>query len=697
MGDKQIKRAITYGFLAQTRNSAIMHNGPLEVFVPLIKKGMSRYCIITKRKGGESIKEIADIIEEEYAIEFPISVLRELLKRIEREINDRKLFCLHNDDSFLLKSYMFLDFEEEIQLVGQEVKLIQDIYEQFCVVYEYDTNKCPSVIDFIDHNRMALSSYISGKSKNKEIDYTVAAQFVDFCKKIPAIYQLLCNLYLGSVITCYLEFKPQEARMDVDLLLDTNFIISLLDLNTEESTKTCKKLMEITKSIGYTYHVLKDTIEETQSLLHFKSRIFNTDVIYKFINKEDVISACERLGYNDSDLDRIADNLEDTLLNMGIQIVYNTNHLDGKAKYSPEYSILKSKRNTPKAALHDAKAIYYVKDKRGKKIDTFEESNCWFVNNSITHDNDRDSIETLLSEDKKGGMPEIIRADDLLNILWLSNPQIDVEMANSELSDIGLTSLVSLTLNKSLPKARVIRDLDDNIQKYRTEDVTDRDVLMLSTRIINHQLNSDAVEQMNKNASKDRKEFSRRIKEEAQKEEAVQKERNDKINKIVTTWQINLKDLLKGKLSIKKTEEDARKALEKENKEKDEEIRRLKEEQRQRENEIRKEKRDAYIANCVKKWRKWPRIMMAIFVVLLLLGIAWLVYSFLFVKVDTGNKECMLLESKLFSLLFTIIISIINVFVIKAFYDREFLTTNINAFINSIEIPAELKEIPPKE
>ena len=284
MEDKQIKRAITYGFLAHTRNSSIIQNGPLEVFVPLIKKGMSRYCIITKGTGGKSIKEIADVIEQEYAIEIPISVLRKLLKIIEKGINDKKLFYLHNDDSFLLKSYIFLDFEEEIQLVSQEVQLIQKIYEQFCVVYEYDEKKCPSVIDFIDHNRIALSSYISGKSKDKELDYTVAAQFVDFCKKIPAIYQLLCNLYLGSVITCYLEFKPQEAKMDVDLLLDTNFIISLLDLNTEESTKTCKKLMEITKSIGYTYHVLKDTIEETQSLLHFKSRIFNTDVIYKFIS-----------------------------------------------------------------------------------------------------------------------------------------------------------------------------------------------------------------------------------------------------------------------------------------------------------------------------------------------------------------------------------------------------------------------------
>ena len=92
MGDKQIKRAITYGFLAHTRNSAIIKNGPLEVFVPLIKKGMSRYCAITKGKGGENIKEIADIIEQEYAVEFPISVLRKLLKRIEKEINDKKLF-----------------------------------------------------------------------------------------------------------------------------------------------------------------------------------------------------------------------------------------------------------------------------------------------------------------------------------------------------------------------------------------------------------------------------------------------------------------------------------------------------------------------------------------------------------------------------------------------------------------------------
>ena len=148
---------------------------------------------------------------------------------------------------------------------------------------------------------------------------------------------------------------------------------------------------------------------------------------------------------------------------------------------------------------------------------------------------------------------------------------------------------------------------------------------------------------------------------------------------------------------MKKTEEDARKILEKENKEKDEEIRWLKEKQRQKENEIRKEKRDAYIASCVKKWRKWPRIMMTIFLALLLLGIVWLVYSYLFIKVGSNNKECALLESKLFSLLFTIIMGIINVFVIKAFYDREFLSTNINAYINSIEIPDELKDLPKEE
>jgi hypothetical protein len=183
--------------------------------------------------------------------------------------------------------------------------------------------------------------------------------------------------------------------MNVTLLFDTNFIVSLLDLNTPESTHTCKKLLEVCKKIGYEFKVLNDTIEETRNLLNSKANNIDNAVIIRHINKEDIYNACERRKLTRTDLDRITDNLETSIVDFGINIIPHTESLFKKAKFSNEFSLLKQYRNSDRAALHDAAAIIYVKEKRGKRIKEFENVNCWFVNNSITHENDSESFNVI--------------------------------------------------------------------------------------------------------------------------------------------------------------------------------------------------------------------------------------------------------------------------------------------------------------
>ncbi|SHG36022.1 hypothetical protein SAMN05444362_12218 [Dysgonomonas macrotermitis] len=52
------------------------------------------------------------------------------------------------------------------------------------------------------------------------------------------------GLYLDSMLTCRLDYEPSDAKMNVILLLGTNFIIRLLDLDMGESTHICNKLLE---------------------------------------------------------------------------------------------------------------------------------------------------------------------------------------------------------------------------------------------------------------------------------------------------------------------------------------------------------------------------------------------------------------------------------------------------------------------
>ena len=333
--------------------------------------------------------------------------------------------------------------------------------------------------------------------------------------------------------------------MGVELLLDTNFIVSLLDLNTPESTKTCRTFIETSKSLGYTFTILKDTIEEFQSLLSYKAQNLNQAIIAKSINKEDIYNACDRRNLNCADLERIADNIEETLTQQfGFRIIPHTEKLKGKARYSSEYNSFKKVRSTEKSALHDAMAVQYVKEKRGNKpIYDFDKVNCWFVNNAISHSSEH--IEQLERLQKLyTAQPEIIKVDDLLNIIWLSNPSSG--FVNTDFLDMGIASMVSYNLNSTLPKARIIKELDENIQKYREDNtITDKDVVRLSTRIVQRQI--DDVQALNDLAQKNGAQFAAKVKEEATKQEQIDNERALKLDMLMESMAKGIEELHQNK------------------------------------------------------------------------------------------------------------------------------------------------------
>ena len=174
-----------------------------------------------------------------------------------------------------------------------------------------------------------------------------------------------------------------------------------------------------------------------------------------------------------------------------------------------------------------------------------------------------------------GVMPEVIRADYLLNILWLGNPQMD------GVAEMGLTSLVSSTITKNLPKAKVIRELEDNIQKYKEEDISDRDIVLLSQRIARGQVEN--LGEINKLAKKNSSAFNAGIRDEARKEEAETARLREKVNSLANFYE---KEIAKARQLSEELEETKRKldegkaelrnANEDELKQKDKEIESLK-------------------------------------------------------------------------------------------------------------------------
>ena len=686
-----INKAVTYSLLAHIRNSGTLIKGPIDVFVPLVK----RILYILNKQGvtkGQSIMEIKRCFDENYFIDIPIPVLSVILETIARDINksEQTGFQLFQDKSFLIKDYVFDEFEDQLQSSQGEAEKVQEYFVEFCGLCNFPLTDKTSIFDFVDKNKVSLSKYLSNSTNKNRQDFTIEAKFIEFFKNLPSAYNFIKRVYLGSILSCYLEYKTENIQTNIELVLDTNFIISLLDLNTPESTHTCNKLIEIGLIQGYKFTVLIDTLEETQFLLRSRAMNFNNVFLQSRINPEDIYNACVRRNLKANDLERIADNLEKELNDKNIFTLSNTKKYINIAKYSKEYTALKSVRSSPKSALHDATVIHYVREKRGKEISDFEKVNCWLVHNSNSHESDFKGKDTNLLGGKQ---PETIKGDELLNVLWLSNPAITKNIAADDISQIGLSSLVAFSLNETLPKTAVIRELESNIQKYAEQEISDNDIILVSTRIVNRQLKN--IQELNNLANIDKTAFVDRLKKEAENQRTEENQRIENLTLLMNKMQEQV-------TSLKSKEEDfnnqitftkeREKSIEREATSKIDQLqKKLLEEQEERiklENTIKEEKRNQFINKEIKRWRTKSLIEFTICILLLICYTIFALYKgdWDIAKAANYIKENIIISSifTLFSLIFSGIV--INSLILKY---RNF--SNIEAFKKNIKIPDELK------
>ena len=657
----EASKVITYSLLAQIRNSGNFVNSSVEIFVPIVKYALYKLITQSGVYKGASITEISTWICQYFGLDFPPAVLEKILLKIGQEINTSEELKLqvYRDGSFWIKNYSFEEFNDIYETNRQQVELVQTMFKQFCDINDVKKDSYNTIFDFVNLNKLKISNYLANRDYSVNgSKFSIEAQFVEYFRNIPGCYEVIRKIYLGSILSCYLsEYEPQDKMMsDVELLLDTNFIVSLLDLNTPESTTTCRQLLKIASSFGYSLRVLKETIKETTDLLLKKAEYFDKSFLPKLINPEDIYKACERRNLNRNDLERIADNLENILVDEYsiLQIPYTVKY-QNLAKSSTEYAEFKKIRNTDFAALHDIMALYYVREKRGKKkIKHFEDVNCWFVNNAINHDNS-DYVGYKL----RGYQPEIIRADELLCVLWFIKPDIGNGDLTDGVVDTNLNALISCTLNSSLPQASIIKELDDNIQKYKDASISDKDILRIATRITTHQLKN--IEELNEIAESDSKQFVQKLKEEADK----QKQEDDKR---IARFEDVLKKLerLSSKPSDIEVEKRKRFKLINENRERD---------------------RNDYIKKQICKWRLKTWYWVGGITVILLVCLACYL-----VLPSTEGIDCFL-QKKSISLIGAFILGVFDLFVIKNLYDKYCNHSNINAFKMNIIVPEELENL----
>lgn len=688
-------KVITYSLLAHINNSGNLVKDLFDVFKPLVKRSLMLMCNegITQ---GKSIFEIKTRVDNQYKLDIPIPVLSIILRRISDDIGKEGVgnFVLYNDNAFAINNYVFVEFEELIKEKENDIEKLEALFAGFCKINNVKPESQQGIFEFIESNKTTIAKYLSFNGKRKNDDYTIEALFVEYFKNFKEVYELIKNIYLGSIISSYIEYQTSQITINIELLFDTNFLISLLDLKTSESTHTCNKLVEVAKSLGYKLNALDITIIETRNLLEKKAEYFDSAFLAKKIDPEDIYNACDRRKLNKTDLQRVADNLEESLNKLGIFVTPHSEKYQNLARHSEEFKKFKTIRNNEFAALHDATILYYVRDKRGNKyIKDFDKVNCWFVNNSSAWQ----SSDSLISNKKGNGhQPETIRAEDFINILWLSNPNIKKQIGESDLAEIGITRMISCTLNETLPKSAIIRELDDNIQRYGAEKISDKDIIRVATRIANRNLTN--LEELNKLADRNSEEFVKRLQKEADREREESEKRIKEFQELIKRLakkekqMDEVRDNYKTKLQEIKTTQptvitpviDNTAQLEEEKK------KRLK-----AENELIKVKRGIYLKGRKKKWRQSNWIELGAWFMLFIICVIY-IFSKANWDIKTGADLIMDLNGNiLFSILFWFLGLIFSIVSLKSLVAKYRNHSNIKAFLDNIEkseMPEELKD-----
>jgi len=520
-------RIITYSLLAHINNN-ISNKGIKDlsdIFIPLVKRVISRLYQQGINKG--LISDLKTAVDSTYSFDMPYPTLAKIVKRIasEANIDQKNVFIFYDDRSFMIKKFIFSEYEEFITKQSSEIKFLNDTYINYLKAYNVDISFQPTIFEFLDKNRISLSQFFANKIvPHLDQSYLIQARFIESIKENLELCIILKRVYLGSIISSYLEVDYGEIKdKELEFLLDTNFIVSMLDLHSEQSHHTCLKIVELCRKHGFKLKVLNFTIEETKALLNRTAGELQNIKVFEQLDSDSIENACHRRKFNKTDLEKIVSALEKNLIrNYGIHIISDKNNLKEKAKTSEIYKKLQHRRVNPAGALHDAFAILYVQEKRGKEIERFDEANCWFV-----IDSKNESIKFMKRD---GKFLEIIKAEDLANILWLSNPKVDIE----EIAEIGLTQLVSITINNSLPNPRVLKELDENIQKYAIEKVDPEDCVRLAGNVASQTvLNLNNIEELNRLAKQSPVDFVNRLKEYTEKSKAEEKSTAEATNILI--------------------------------------------------------------------------------------------------------------------------------------------------------------------
>ncbi len=401
-------------------------------FSPLIE-----YIIINSKKKFITWNNLVSLIDKTYHTIIPSATLHNLLSLIEQK--GIIIFNKASNEINIVDTSKISTRQDSID------NYLQELFEQFRVFLKRKGENigCDAAKDiicsFVFNNADILQNMIKREKPTVSNDFfyedsnEILLDLVEFIVIIKEEnsnpYKALLLLYTGATQACLLNLtteeieKVEKSELQVKkIILDTNFIMRLLDIQNQYECTMAKETFGYIQELNAQITVLPCSIKEVQaSIRSFLQQITpysakTRDFLRHIKIRTTGVLAAYNRGKTKTDLLAISNNIEKLLTDMGIVIDkddkcdedfdedFLQSLIDAKGVNYPHGRIL---------AKHDIHLVEYCKKHRTSLCNSIVDTECFILTNDLklTHWNQTNSAEA--------GVHECVSEVQLANLFWL--------------------------------------------------------------------------------------------------------------------------------------------------------------------------------------------------------------------------------------------------------------------------------------
>lgn len=401
-----------------------------ECFLPIIESTL----IYDDGKENITFLRLQSKIHDIYNISIPKSTLRKLLIIL----NDQKKIKFTNNRKITLyKDELNKGFWDKRE---NRESLIEDFFiafNDFLInnMIEVPLNEIKKgTCDWLYTHSFELANFINNGILENDINdnWDYSSQLVLFLMDIQAKssehFKTFLLLYNGAVQSTLLNFEIDKIENVCDssipfenIILDTNFILRMLDLQSEFDCDVAQETLSALKSQNAKFYILDQTLAEVQNSIKNYLNESAPYTIYtqkyfkgQYIQMSGFWEASKRGVTKTSMLEKTKkENLKNSILEL-IDVTYIEDFDDTKLSSEQINSLVSSKNRDTygnRQAIHDLCLIEYCKKNRKNHSNSVSDINWWVLTN--------DERLTFWNQQNSGEYQECLTEIQLSNLMWI--------------------------------------------------------------------------------------------------------------------------------------------------------------------------------------------------------------------------------------------------------------------------------------